>query len=296
LPLAGDRMIARVGMALRHRDSFVDRPLASKGLGDQDAGTFRASVDWKVNSELTIQMNLDGSSRREENAAQSLAGVNLQAPVLVLWNELLGPQFGQRFDDRWLTGDPLVSLGTYPTKNTSDIWGGSLHLNWDLGSLGLRSVTAYRDHKAEFQYDGDHSPLPIFDVGGRQKQHQLSHEFQLSGHAANGAVDWLTGVFLFRQKANSVTDLNFMSGLFNALEEHRPDDAANVMLDLDIATDSNLTTESLAGFGHLIWSVDDIFKVNGGLRYSYERKKYDTDQFRKNAGVFAVPPSTDSAS
>ncbi|GAB2683195.1 TonB-dependent receptor [Aliiglaciecola aliphaticivorans] len=82
-------------------------------------------------------------------------------------------------------------------------------------------------------------------------QNQFSQEFRFSHDAED--YSWVTGVYLFREKADQYTEY-FFGG-------------ANI----------DLLTESVGLFGQYTYNVTDKLHLTGGLRYTWEQKDFDSE-------------------
>lgn len=274
------------------QDGYISLPLINKELGNENNSSIRSNLLWSPSRHIDINWSFDYNYRNESSAAQSLFDVNEDATVLTLWNDLVAPQFGVRYDRSWLTDSPFESLGTASEKHSVNIWGSSLTATYNRGETELKSITSLRSSDIPFGYDGDHSPLPIFDVGGYQRHKLVSQELHYSHFNHGGKLHWLAGLYALIENSKSVTDSTFLSGLFDALEQLDPGNPDNTGFDLDIFTDSRQRTESYAAFGHTSLALTNALSVSIGLRITYEHKRYRTTQLRTNADVFAVSPTS----
>lgn len=122
-------------------------------------------------------------------------------------------------------------------------------LNADLGFAKLTVIPAYRwTHYDVTSMSGGF----VLDIN--EESHQASIEARLA--AQSGRLNWVLGGYLFSEKVDS--DQSF-------------DQASNRTTFL-----SDLDTRSAAVFGQATYSVLDNFRVTGGLRYTSDTKKQDT--------------------
>lgn len=314
IPLVGDTLLAKVSGSVKDREGFGKRPLAGDRMGDENSRTGRVQLLWRASDNLELLFAADATNKNDGSAVQSSRGINTDAPVLSLWNLFAAPLFGDTYDEKWLTSDPYVSNGTAEQFGDADIWGTSLTVDWDLGNVAFKSITAYRDSVVEQGYDGDHSPLPVFDTFGETEQDQFSQEFQVFGDSFDGDLNWLAGAYYFTEKGRIDTEATFMAGLFEGLEAlpaailplapgvscpapfpspclGGPGNPFNIGFDLEIDSISEITTDSYAVFGHASYKITDKLSATAGIRYTYEDKEYSTEQFRTKAGVFGVAPT-----
>lgn len=150
-----------------------------------------------------------------------------------------------------------------PNRQRSEITSASLHLDWDIGGLSLRSITGYYDGDYQIQNDADHSDVPFVPIPHNDFQsEQFSQEFVLSGTA--GALDWLAGGYYLTEDVSQRVDIDFLLPL----------SPGGLSVNLNDAQE--LT--SWAGFAQATWNVSDTTRFTAGLRYTEDEKKIDYDQ------------------
>ena len=150
-----------------------------------------------------------------------------------------------------------------PNRQRSEITNASLHLDWDIGELSLRSITGYYDGDYRIQNDADQSDVPFVPIPHNDFQsEQFSQEFVLSGTA--GAVDWLAGGYYLTEDVSQRVDIDFLLPL----------SPGGLSVNLNDAQE--LT--SWAGFAQATWNVSDATRFTAGLRYTEDEKKIDYNQ------------------
>ena len=150
-----------------------------------------------------------------------------------------------------------------PNRQRSEITNASLHLDWDIGELSLRSITGYYDGDYQIQNDADQSDVPFVPIPHNDFQsEQFSQEFVLSGTA--GAVDWLAGAYYLTEDVSQRVDIDFLLPL----------SPGGLSVNLNDAQE--LT--SWAGFAQATWNVSDTTRFTAGLRYTEDEKKIDYNQ------------------
>ena len=142
-------------------------------------------------------------------------------------------------------------------------WGISLRGTWNFGGATLKSITAYRDLYQVLNFDVDASPFLIAEQGGPLHVWQVSQEFRVNGSAFDDKLDWLAGLFLYRQ------DIGNGSGRTNV-------DAVPSLIPLGInagfSTTDHAVNDSEALYVHGSYRVTDKLKVTAGARETLEQK------------------------
>ncbi|MEP7242828.1 MAG: TonB-dependent receptor [Gammaproteobacteria bacterium] len=176
------------------------------------------------------------------------------------------------------TGDIDKTYSNGISFAKSDSYGGSILGEWNIqDNLLFRSISGYRQIKWNVGVDLDGLPEQIQEVSDSQHQNQFSQEFQLNGKAFNDKLDYVTGLYYFRE-AGYVHDFVPFAGILYVY---------------DIAND--VDTSSYAGFVHGDYKVTDRFGVTLGARYSKETKKFIGGQADLNGFTYKIsgcnPPS-----
>ena len=148
-------------------------------------------------------------------------------------------------------------------RQRSEVKNATLHLDWDLGDLQLRSITGYYDGEYIIQNDADHSDIPFVPVPFNDMfSEQFSQEFVVSGTA--GAMDWLLGAYYLTEEVHQDVDIDFLLPLLPS--------------GLSINLNDEQTLTSLAAFAQGTWQIVDATRLTVGLRFTEDEKEIDFDQ------------------
>ena len=326
-PLVDNTLYGKLAVVSKNQEGFSDRVGSDKDLGDTNIDAARVGLNWIISEDVSLYLSADVSSTDQNGAPGTLLETfNDPTGLFGLYNALaapfvaaqLGLPAGSLFDDRWVTGDHEKSYGTGPSKDENDTWGVTATLDWDLGDkLALKSITAYREMDATIRTDIDYSPFPIIHTDEDQEQEQFSQEFQLSGEAMEGRLNWLLGAYYLSEDISDLNTTLLASGIYDTLNvlpgavvplvpgvvcpAAPPAPCAggagnplNALLDLDVQPFTALDTTSWATFVHLSYALTDRLSLTLGGRYSYEEKEYSIDSIFPNSGKVATPPTKDS--
>ena len=172
--------------------------------------------------------------------------------------------------------DKTYANGVSFAKN--DAWGVSMTLDWSLNDQNeLKSITGYRQIKWSVGVDLDGTPESIQEVTDNQNQYQFSQEFQWLGRAFNDKLEYVAGLYYFKENG-FVHDFVPFQGLLYVYDYQ-----------------NDVDTESYAGFVHLEYKFTDHFSATLGGRYSDETKKFIGGQADLNGFSYKItgcnPPS-----
>lgn len=123
-------------------------------------------------------------------------------------------------------------------------------LESDLGFAQLVLIPAWRRSVIDATVSG-----PPFGLDQYEAHEQYSLEARLTGRS--GPVDWLLGSHLFDDKLTADTTTNLSSSL--------------------IFSNQRFDTRSIAGFMNLTWNVLPRLRLQGGLRWTRDRKTFSSE-------------------
>jgi iron complex outermembrane recepter protein len=164
------------------------------------------------------------------------------------------------------------------------LWGVGATVEYDIGEITLKSITAFRKTKSDTFNDLDGTPFNILQTETLLDQKQFSEELQATGRAIDGKLSWLLGAFYFRESGTDTALTNSLAtlGLFNP----RVQSVYTALADQ--------TNSSISGFGQATYNFTDRLSVTGGLRYTRDNKRMDlinvgkTDNLRDAASNLAA--------
>jgi len=179
------------------------------------------------------------------------------------------------FGDRFVVGKH-ADAGTGAQYSKNDLWGSQAVVDWDLGPVQLKSITAYREVNGKYARDGDHSPFTILHLADVLKQNQFSQELQLLGATPDKTLKYVAGVYYFKEKGNNINTLDFTPVTFRS--------------------GGKFQTKSYAAFGQATWSPVATIDLTVGLRYTEDRKSFLPDQEilvdKTGGALIAASPNT----
>ena len=279
IPLVPGKLAARVGAVSRNRDGYGDRLDFVTGesigeMGDKDSSSGLITLNWTPDEDIGVLFSLDTSRVRESGPVRKLIATG-QPPIIFLNNIIADPDYG----DIFLTDDDFTSYANgVPGANESDVLGGGLTIDWDIGDVYFKSITSYRDIDTRFGADDDHSIYTIIHTDYLLDQEQLSQEFQIGGVAADDRLDWLAGLFYYEEEAftRATVDAFAFPGII-------------LGMDFGLVADEAVETESFALFGQGTYSLTDQLSMTAGLRYTEDDKEVGRSRRTLVAGNVIVP-------
>ncbi|NHZ33065.1 TonB-dependent receptor [Massilia rubra] len=242
---------ARFSTLRQHRDDFVDNSFTKQedALEGYNEHAERLQVLYKPGTTFNALFNVH---QRSTTGSSRLFRANI---IKKGTNELV-----DGFD-----ADKIANNGlNFQALRTN---GANVRLSWDLGALKLYSITGYEgvDHYlSRGDIDGGVPtgpgviPFQVETAGGIGDVKQYSQEVRVESKNS-GPMNWQAGLYYFNEDATGSTDnYNSTSGAQTSrLVSHQKNTA-------------------WAAFGSVNYVISDAFNVRGGLRYTNDKKDFNT--------------------
>lgn len=175
--------------------------------------------------------------------------------------------------------DTTYSNGVSFAKN--DAFGVAFTGDWTLSeTLAFKSITGYRQIDWDVGIDLDGLPEQIQEVTDSQHQYQVSQEFQLLGQAFDDRLNYVAGLYYFKE-SGYVHDFVPFQGILYVFDYQ-----------------NDVDTTSYAAFLHGDFKLNDKWTVTLGGRYSRDEKEFIGGQADLNGFTYKISgcnPPTDEA-
>ena len=184
------------------------------------------------------------------------------------------------------TGDPQGLNGIFDPLGRLNQGGASIQVRQDLGFAEFVSLTGYRRSATYEAFDGGltRDPNSVLNLEINETHTQVSQEFQLNS-AAQSQLKWSAGVFLYHTDGKSepltITTLGLFGpppfGLYH------------------IYVDSEQKTDSAAAYAQATTEIAPATNLTAGLRYTYERRKFEISEGLTDFTNAAIPGPPDES-
>jgi iron complex outermembrane recepter protein len=287
-PLA-EGLYAKISAGLFSQDGYVNAPALGKKFGNQDTKMVRGALRFApVDSPFEATIAADYTRDKSNGAPVVVTGVDPTATgsFAALQNGIAsgfgaGPDCfsaaaagnTQCYNQRIFSKDTNYSTGR--TFSDLELWSASLTASYDLNDdMQIKSITAIRRINGTFAQDRDGSNIQINHVYDDFTQKQFSQEFQFTGKALDDKLNWVTGLYFFKEKGQDLNDIDFLV--------------------VSAASGGYYDYKNWAAFAQLGYKITDKLTLTGGLRYTQDRKDYLPDQFVKStlAPFLVIPTGT----
>lgn len=257
-----DNFYASFAADISRTDGYLTNPVVANQAGangrggsvsanDQSKYSVRTALRYQPSAELDINLTIDSSRR---TGLDGLPGVPRGRKDYVVRSDF---QIDAEYDNS----------------------GGVLNIDYSFEGVDMTSITAYRKVSSALPFDFDGSPerSPNFqDI--RSEQELYSQEFRFNGEVGD-SVNWLAGVYGFREKQISDRSIQFsdidLAG------------GSDLLVDAQV---QNLDRSGFALFADVIWNPNDWLEFGAGVRYAEEKvdSQAELDFVLRNNGVDLV--------
>jgi iron complex outermembrane receptor protein len=287
-----DRLSVGISGMSRSRDGY-GRDFTGDELRKENKDAARIQFNYVGDNGFNALLQADWSKQEGSGSVGALRQFwdDGGGGVVTLVNTYVAPQvaaeFGleppfDTFNEAWINliddTEDFRSGGVEETRDNNEIFGTSLTLDWAVGDMDVKSITAYRTVELDVQRDGDHSPFPITTVAVDEETFQLSQEFQVSGTSFSDRLDWIVGVFAIREWGDNSFRAPLIDGVYEAIG-----------LDISLLTDTEIDVLSTAVFGEATWQLTDRLGLTVGGRLNRDEKEYTYALDRIFSGVTVIP-------
>jgi iron complex outermembrane receptor protein len=260
-PIA-DGVSGRLVGSWRKRDEgYVENVLDGEEYQDEENMSLRGQLLLRPTDRLQILVGADYSEDDQAGNCRNVNNLELNDPLglAAVYPPIIAATTG---------GDVRKCASPVQGEQTRDIAGGQVRVEWELDSMTLTSISAYRDMDYDHLEDLAGMPTGVtpFNLadGVNESSEQFSQELRLSSNG-DGRLSWLAGAFYMEEEIDR-------SERFTG--EFGPPlvPGAAVLLNGDVAFTQNAETTSYAVFGQIGYQFNDAWSLTVGSRYNYDEK------------------------
>ena len=282
-----DSLFTRISGTHRSRDGYMDNLFDGKAYNDEDRQSLIWRTRWLATEDLTFDLNLNWAQTDQTARPQKCRNAEgYDGWQEVLFNQLaITPSTGRVLEDYCIDaeqaggGDPYKIIsdlgGTYEVENK----GAALTAEWALGDdLTVKSISAWRYTEAEQNDELDSTGIPflhrtnsVHPFSTPAKTDQYSQEFQLTGAAFDDRLQYVAGVFWFREETDNRRSVSILGPFDPAI--------GGTFFTSSTANLKIAENEAIAVFSQLEWEFNDNWRATAGLRYTEEDREFTREQY-----------------
>jgi iron complex outermembrane receptor protein len=248
-PLKDNKLFARFSGKIMRRDGFVKNLFNGKDLNGQNIMNGRLQIRYLPSPNLDINLSFDALRDRRDRRTYGIA--------------LDGLGYSAAPDPREVSHD----LNEFEHR---DIFGCALNMIYQFSNnYSIKSITAYRKIENWSNWDEDLSPEAFVVGKGTSKDAHFAQEIRLTSPLFK-QFNFVSGLFCIYQKADQTFDVRTSPDI--------PTGPPNFIL----LSSGPVKSNSLAGYFHGNFNLINKLSLFGGLRYTYEYKTLNWNQFNKS--------------
>jgi len=287
LTLVDDKLYARISVAGRRRDGYLQRldygcvtgnttttartgPSCVLGTqGGEEVWSARAALRWMPTKGIENELIADIVRDNSENPAQKtvVQGASWAGTA----NYITGPTDYTNYENYVSRPTAAVVAPAYAMSPNSTLAGKGISniLKVDLADrLKLTSITGYRTASVYLSAQLDQTPASINDQNWHLDHEQFTQELRLAGRIGT-LIDWVVGGYYYHAKGVSEGRVTIAGGL-------APGGGG---VNLDTVFRDPVTTVSKSGFVHGEIHATDRLTITLGGRYTGDRKDFTFNRY-----------------
>jgi iron complex outermembrane receptor protein len=255
-------------------DGWMDSVTTGDTYNGQKAWGVRGATRWLPTEAITWDLSLQYS----DTEAQAIGTAAGTAPGIANPSPATGDYTKNQTNLRDCTGPESDAFGTTApvcSFNKMEALLVASNLGWDVGPFTLNFITGWYDLEQNYAADFlDNSTIPFgfpsFIIANNGNHEQFSQEIKITGDFANGAVNYVGGVFYMDED----NETNFTDWL-----------DFGVLVPANVRTPLENTTESYAVYTQFDWDVTEKLGLLAGGRWTDETKDFSIDSVLGDAAV-----------
>lgn len=289
-----DTIAFSIGGNYNRRDGYAQDLKLNTDVNDRNRYGVRGQLLFEPTDALSIRL-IGDYDKIDENCC--IAGNVLAGPTIPITNALAG---GTSVD----ANNPYSYEVYNNFLSTNDIenYGGSAQIDYDLGTLALTSITAYRKVQADTNQDSDFTGADL--IGEKSDKvgiDTFTQEFRVTSDF-DGPINFLLGGYYFNEKVDQQSAIKFGTQFRpygDALIRAASGNALNVaLLEGALGTSEGnpakyagsffragdgldeayrMKDEAFSIFGTVDFDVTDRLTVSVGGNYTKDRKRFSTN-------------------
>ena len=266
VPLVKDKVAAKLSVLSQNSSGYFRNVLDDgKRFGGDDLVALRPIIRFTPSDDFELTIIGEYSRDRGEPApnknasfpGQVLCGIVPANCVDNPWNyrHPLSPGHIPGDIRANANGEPYTIAFEQTAANFSNVWGVVAEAVWSTSAGTLTSITGYRDVDEQYEVDSEGDPFQFFNAIRPARVKDFSQELRYN--VTLGKIDVIAGIYYLHSDVQTAMDV--VSALGDAIASFR---------------NSFQKRNSVALFADVEYHFSDQLSVNAGVRYTYEKKKF----------------------
>ncbi|MCC4233220.1 MULTISPECIES: TonB-dependent receptor [Sphingobium] len=279
VPLVGDELAARFVYDFVDHDGYARNVTSNSELKDRNSHYARAKLRWApAGSNWSATLSGDyniikdhgqfvGLAAVNPGASAAIGAINAATPLAAYlhnkayWYNAYGIPFS--------TNPPVgsnygfLTAGSRSAYNRLEAYGGNLTIDGEIGSVTVKSISAYRYSNAIGLNELDGTPAQILAAESAYKSDQYSQELQLSGELGD-RFSYILGSYYSTESGRESS----VAQTFGSFTPAAP--APNFGFSLNYGKVKNI---SVGLFGQGYYRLTDTIRLTGGVRWTWDKRE-----------------------
>ncbi len=271
-PIIKNKLLAGVSALYNKRNGFYTNQFNDRDFDEQKSFTGNYYLKFIAKEKWNFNLNIKHHENRNNGAFPLVNGIE------------------EAFNNPYLLSQDAVA------KMLDNTFNGSLTANYAGRTFNFSSQTAYQSNHRYYNLplDGDFSPLDVVTIINNysndwNKVKVWTQEFKFASPAATkSSLRWTAGSYLFHQD-NPVKQATYFGK--DAALLGMPD------TEFSLINSAKGKNAGIAFFGQLNYALNNKLAIIAGLRYDYEKKKYNVlGEYQKAPSpAFVTTPDTSAS-
>jgi iron complex outermembrane receptor protein len=268
VPVGEGDSALRMAATLTARDGFAESAYTGREIAADD--TRYARLQWRVAPRDSWDLNLSFDYTHSLGGSQWMTLVAAFPPAMPIPRAFGNADDAMTHYVKPFAGEMSVNRAG---ESRAITWGSAAALTFETGNVSFKSVSAFRKLEIDaHDSDQDGTPYDISAVVRRDDlQDQFSQEFQAYGSAFDSRLEWIGGLYFFRETGHLTQE-------FPLLAPVTLDPIAQIFR-------GEVRNESLAGYAQLTYAVTPDVRFTAGLRYNRDSRQLTSRNSLLRRGV-----------
>ncbi|WP_422060280.1 TonB-dependent receptor [Sphingopyxis sp.] len=289
-----DKIAFSIGGNFNRRDGYAQDLKLNTDVNDRNRWGVRGQLLFEPTDALSIRL-IGDYDKIDENCC--IAGNVIAGPTVAITNALAG---GPSVD----ANNPFSYnvYNNFLSTNEIENYGGSAQIDYEMGNLGLTSITAYRQVRALTNQDSDFTGADLIGENSADLGiDTFTQELRLTSDF-DGPINFLVGGYYFNEKIDQKNDIRFgtqfrpygdqliraasgnalnvalLEQTFGALEGNPAKYTGSFFRARDGLDEAyRLKDEAFSIFGTVDFEVTDRLTFTVGANYTKDKKRFSTN-------------------
>lgn len=316
-PILDEVLAGRISFATSTRDGFSHNTFQDNDWNDKKLLAGRGTLRFTPTESLDVTLVGERIKQHQKTGYADCTFVNPSAGLYGLLTLTEYSGFAAACDST--IRDSQLKFGfDAPNRGDTDVAALSATADYQLTEdVSFKSISSWRRNDYSLTFDVENSPVHLLTIQGEPSRiDQFSQELQLTGTSFDGKLDWVGGLYWFREYGNDdrITSIAPLAHIGIPCEflplapgftlcdlTGSPVGTTGIPLEAltgPLGSDSRLRIDnrSSAAFGQATFHLTDRIALTGGARFTHERKAIDIVTRCNSYSLMTVPAACTSPS